>query len=72
MPIKKKTDGRGGLGVKTNKYCIIERNNILKNLRKVVTEKVVKSKKPQKYAKNVFLPQKADFCEIKKNGPVQI
>ena len=65
--------GRGGLGVKAKKFCIIERNNILKNKKKVVTEKVVKSKKPQKYAKNGrFLPQKADFCEIKKNGPVQI
>ena len=44
--------GRGGLGVKAKKFCIIERNNILKNQKKVVTEKVVKSKKPQNYAKN--------------------
>ena len=55
--------GRGGLGVKAKKFCIIERNNILNNKKKVVTEKVVKSKKPQKYAKKrpFFLPQKADF-----------
>ena len=44
--------GRGGLGVKAKKFLIIESNNILKNKKKVVTEKVVKSKKPQKYAKN--------------------
>ena len=35
----------------------------------MVTEKVVKSKKPQKYEKTaVFLPKKAEFCEIQKTA----
>ena len=46
----------------------------------MVTEKVVKSKKPQKYAKNGrfftpegrFLPQEADFCKIQRNGPMRL
>ena len=38
----------GGLAVKTKKFCIIERNNILKIYKKVVTEKVVNIKKPKK------------------------
>ena len=47
--------GRGGLKVRIKKFCIIVENNILKNLKKVVTEKVVKSKKPQNYAKTDVL-----------------
>ena len=59
LSIEKKTDRRGCLGVKTKQNCIIERNNILNNLKKVVTEKVVKSRKPQKYTKSgFFLPQR--------------
>ena len=55
--------GRGGLGVETKKVCIIERNNILKFLKKVVTEKVVKSKKPKKCKKNgrFFTPRRPIF-----------
>ena len=37
--LKKKTVGRGGLGVKTKKFCIIERNNISKNKKKLSLEK---------------------------------
>ena len=44
--------GRGGLGAKTIMFCMIERNNILKNYKKVVAEKDLKSKKLKKYAKN--------------------
>ena len=44
-------DRRGGLG-KNQKNCIIEINNMLKSKKKVVNEKVFKSKKPKKYAKN--------------------
>ena len=37
---------------------------MLKNKKKVVNEKVFKSKKPGKYTKNgLFLPQKDDFLD---------
>ena len=43
--------GGGDLGVTITKFCIIVWNNILKNKKIVVTEKVVNSKKPKKYEK---------------------
>ena len=68
------TDGRRTDGGRTaDGHCGSLRIVDPKNKIKVVAEKVVKSKKNQKYAKTaVFLPQKAGFCEIQKNGPVQI
>ena len=51
--------GRGDLGSKNKKFCIIELTNILKKFKKVVTEKNLKSKKPKKYAQNgrFFTPE---------------
>jgi hypothetical protein len=40
--------GRGSLALKTKKFCIIERKNILKIYKKVVAEKVVNIIKPKK------------------------
>ena len=54
--------GRGDLRVKTKSFVSLSEPTYLKNLKKVVNEKVFKSKKPKNMPKTaVFLPQKADF-----------
>ena len=66
-------DGAWQLRSKEKKFCIIVGNNILKNNKKVVTRKVVKSKKPKNMPKTaaVFLPQKVDYAKLK-NSPVTV
>jgi len=52
--------GRGSLGVK--KFCIIVKNNLLKKLKKLVAEKVAKSKKPKKICqRRLFFTPESQF-----------